>query len=419
MKIAIAGFGISGIASANYLCEKHEITVFESNHYLGGHTHTHDIELGGQKFAIDTGFIVFNKKTYPLFTELLDKTQTEYAPTSMSFSVSCERTGLEYNGTDFNGLFAQRANLLRPSFLTFLWGISDFNKKAKKFLNNKDHSLSLGDFFRQNNIKRSVIEYYVLPMMAAVWSTDPALVWNFPANFVLRFFENHGFLEIDDRPQWYVIKGGSKSYIPNFLKTFKGDIRTNSPIKSIKRENNKVYVTTENGVEEFDAIIMATHSDTSLKLLSDASHDERTILSELPYVKNPTYLHLDRSFLPKRERAWASWNYLLPNDNKKGATVTYNMNILQGIESKNLFNVTLNPHRSIKPETILKEINYNHPLFTLQGMEAQQSWKKISGVNNTFYCGAYWRNGFHEDGVFSAKRVADQIEGNQGSRDEK
>lgn len=410
MKVAIIGSGISGLTCAYKLSKNHEVTLFEANDYLGGHTHTHDITLDNEKFRIDTGFIVFNKKTYPNFLKLLEELNVAYKPTSMSFSVTCDKTGLEYNGTSFNTLFAQRRNFLRPSFYLMLQGIVDFNKKAKDFLTNDNGDISLQAFFEQRKVRNSVVEYYIVPMMAAVWSTDPVDVWRFPAKFVLRFFENHGFLEIDDRPQWYVIDGGSNSYIDKMLPHFKDGVRLSTPVQKVIREDNQVIVETKDGKEVFDQVIFATHSDIALKILGDATEKESQVLSSIPYVSNPTYLHLDRSFLPKRKRAWAAWNYQLPIERKVGSTVTYNMNILQDIKSDHLFNVTLNPYREIDESKILKKMNYMHPLFSLEGMQAQGDWKHISGHNRTHYCGAYWRNGFHEDGVFSALRVVEMLE---------
>jgi predicted NAD/FAD-binding protein len=412
MKIAIIGSGISGAACAHYLDKKgHDISIIEANDYLGGHTHTHKINHLQKTYKVDTGFIVFNKRTYPNFLKMIESLNVAYKETSMSFSVSCEKTGLEYNGTNFNTLFAQRSNLLRPSFYGFLKGIVDFNKKASRFLKESNHQMTLGQFFKKFNIRKDVLEYYIVPMIAAVWSVDPVLVWEFPAVFILRFFENHGFLEVEGRPQWYVIEGGSRSYLEAILSQFKGKIYSHTPVQGIRRADNKAYVMTEGKEEEYDAVIIATHSDTALKLLKDPSHDERDVLEALPYSNNPTFLHTDKNFLPKRKLAWASWNYLLPQDKSHGSTVTYNMNILQGHDCQDEFLVTLNPHKKIDPTTIIKEMNYSHPLFTLEGMDAQAKWDRISGVKNTFYCGAYWRNGFHEDGLFSALRVVEQIEG--------
>ncbi|MGI4992128.1 NAD(P)/FAD-dependent oxidoreductase [Halobacteriovorax sp. GFR7] len=410
MRIAIIGSGISGLTCAYKLSKKHDITLFEANDYLGGHTHTHEIEYEDQEFKIDTGFIVFNRKTYPHFLSLINELGVEYKPTAMSFSVHCDKTGLEYNGTTLNTLFAQRRNLFRPWFYSMINGIIDFNKKAKDFLTNDSGDISLSQFFETRGVKKSVIDYYIVPMMAAVWSTDPVDVWRFPAKFVLRFFENHGFLEVDDRPQWYVIEGGSNSYIKKMVPHFKNSIRLNTPVKYITRESEQVIIETKEGRESFDQVIIATHSDTALKLLESPTSKEVELLSAIPYVANPTYLHTDDSFLPKRELAVAAWNYQLPAQKSIGSTVTYNMNILQGINFHKNFNVTLNPYRPIKEETILKQMNYMHPLFTLDGMRAQARWHEISGHNRTHYCGAYWRNGFHEDGVFSALRVVEELE---------
>lgn len=409
MKLAIIGSGISGLTAAYFLQKNHNITVFEANDYIGGHTHTHRIEKNNKTHYVDTGFIVFNKRTYPNFLKLIEELGVEYMETSMSFSVTNRKSGLEYNGSDFNKLFADRLNLLRPSFYFFLKGIIDFNKRASEFLKNPT-DITLRDFYKIHKVKKSVIDNYLTPMIAAVWSTDPGDVWNLPAKFILQFFENHGFLEVDNRPQWYVIKGGSHSYIKKITEGFIDRIRLSTPVEKISRSDQGVYIKSKYGEELFDGVILATHSNISLKLLSDPSPSEKEILGSIPYTSNPTYLHQDRSFLPIRERAFASWNYEIPTNEAKGATVTYSMNILQGIDESEMFNVTLNPHREIKTSSIIKTLNYEHPLFNLEGMKAQSRWNEISGVNHTYYCGAYWRNGFHEDGVVSALRVVAQLE---------
>ncbi len=412
MKIAIIGSGISGLTAAYHLSESHDITVFEANDYIGGHTHTHLIEKQNFQYFVDTGFIVFNKKTYPHFVNLLEKLQVDYIPTSMSFSVSNEKNGLEYNGTNLNTLFANRFNFFNPFFYIFLKGIINFNKKAKQFLESPS-DITLREFYLEKKISASVVKNYLSPMVAAVWSTDPDDVWNLPAKFILQFFENHGFLEVNQRPQWYVIKGGSHSYVKKITANFKDKIRLKTPVVKIRRMKNSVLISTKQSEEIFDAVILATHSDISLQLLEAPSKEEREILSAIAYTPNPTILHQDRSLLPKKKLAWASWNYLISKDNTKGATVTYNMNILQGITPAEIFNVTLNPAKPISKELVLKQLNYSHPLFTIESMRAQSRWNEISGHNNTYYCGAYWRNGFHEDGVVSALRVVEQIKSNE------
>lgn len=412
MKIAIIGSGISGLTAAYHLSESHDITVFEANDYIGGHTHTHLIEKQNFQYFVDTGFIVFNKKTYPHFVNLLEKLQVDYIPTSMSFSVSNEQNGLEYNGTNLNTLFANRFNFFNPFFYIFLKGIINFNKKAKQFLESPS-DITLREFYLEKKISASVVKNYLSPMVAAVWSTDPDDVWNLPAKFILQFFENHGFLEVNQRPQWYVIKGGSHSYVKKITAHFKDKIRLKTPVVKIRRLKNSVLISTKQSEEIFDAVILATHSDISLQLLEAPSKEEREILSAIAYTPNPTILHQDRSLLPKKKLAWASWNYLISKDNTKGATVTYNMNILQGFTPAEIFNVTLNPAKPISKELVLKQLNYSHPLFTIESMRAQSRWNEISGHNNTYYCGAYWRNGFHEDGVVSALRVVEQIKSNE------
>lgn len=402
MKIGVIGTGISGLVSAHLLAEEHDVTVYEANSYIGGHTNTIDIDENGSKLAVDTGFIVFNKKTYPHFLELLGKLNVPYQKTSMSFSVKCETTGLEYNGTNINTLFAQRLNLFRPKFLKMVLGILKFNKEAKNYLLEPSYSDTLGDFIEKVRLSSELINYYLIPMASAVWSADPKQIFRFPAEFILRFWENHGFLEIDDRPQWYVISGGSRSYIPPLTANFKDHIKLSTPITEIMRQGSKCLVRLkDNKTEEFDRLIVATHSDQALKLLRDPSVEERSLLAAIPYQRNLAVLHSDTNILPKMKRAWAAWNYHLIPDSTC-ATVTYNMNILQTLKSKKTYNVTINPHRDIPPQKVFRNISYEHPVFTLEGMSAREKFFDKKRKTHTFFAGAYLRNGFHEDGVVSA-----------------
>ncbi len=410
MKIAIVGSGISGLVCGYILHKHHEISVFESGSYIGGHTHTHTVADGQQTLSIDTGFIVFNKKTYPNFLRLLEQTEVEFQPTAMSFSVKNDVTGLEYNGTSLNGLFAQRQNILKMDFWKMLTGIIRFNKEAKTFLANEPNPITFAEFAKKAKLNDQVINLYIIPMAAAVWSADPIEMWNFPAEFMLRFWDNHGFLNINDRPQWYVIKGGSSAYIKKLTQGFDKRILLNSRVTRVRRQKDKVFVSSAlRGEEQFDAVIFANHSDQALANLQDASSLERDILSAIPYQENAVFLHKDAAVLPRSKIAWAAWNYHLTAKTNRRAVVTYNMNILQSLPTEQVYNVTLNPTFEIQRSLILKEITYHHPIFTLAGLEAQKRHKELLGPQNTFYCGAYWRNGFHEDGVVSALRVCDAL----------
>ena len=406
MKIAIIGSGISGLTASYLLNKKHNITLFEKNDYLGGHTHTHDITIGEKNFSVDSGFIVYNEKTYPNFIKLLNILNVERQKTTMGFSIKSEVKNLEYAGNSVRSVFAQKRNYFRPSFLRMLIDIIRFNKKAKAdiFMSSQ---VTLGQYLDQNSFSQSFINHYIIPMGAAIWSTTAKLMMDMPALFFIRFFNNHGLLRIKDRPGWWVIKNGSKEYVEKLIETFQERIRMKSEIKTIKRSTGKIIITHTGSHEEetFDAIVIATHSNQALELLADATEKEQTILGAIPYQTNSALLHTDTSILPKRKLAWSSWNYYLDQDEHKPVMLTYNMNILQRLDSDETFCVTLNSNDLIDQSKIIKKLNYEHPLFTSECIKAQARKNEISGVNNTYYCGAYWRNGFHEDGVVSALDV--------------
>jgi predicted NAD/FAD-binding protein len=403
MKVAVIGTGIAGNVAAYHLAQKHDITVYEANSHIGGHTHTHDIDWEGKRYAIDTGFIVFNYWTYPNFTRLLEELGVEVQASNMSFSVKCEKTGLEYNGTSLNSLFAQRRNFLKPSFYRMIGDILRFNREAPKLLQTDGEEISLGDYLQEGGYGRAFIEHYIVPMGSAIWSADPAQMHKFPARFFIRFFHNHGMLNVDDRPTWYVIKGGSREYVEKLIDGYRDRIRLNSRVISVKRLDGHVEIkTAEQPAEKFDYVFIAGHSDQALKMLTDPTQAEREILGAIPYQKNEAILHADASLLPKRRLAWAAWNYHVLPEYQGRAALTYNMNILQGLSSDTPFCVTLNHTDAIDESRIIKRMEYDHPVFTQEGIAAQARHSEINGAKRTYYCGAYWRNGFHEDGVVSA-----------------
>jgi len=413
MKIAIIGSGIAGLSAAWYLQRQHQhaITLFEANDYIGGHTHTHAIPLGGQDYAVDTGFIVFNDWTYPNFIALLDELGVASQPTTMSFSVQCEATGLEYNGNNLNTLFAQRRNLLRPEFYRMLRDILRFNRAAPDLLSQPDNTVSLLDYLRAEGYGQTFIDNYILPMGAAIWSAEPAAISAMPAPFFIRFFKNHGLLSVNDRPQWRVIQGGSQRYVEALTAPFHQQIRLQCPVRQIKRTPTHVEISSAaGGRERFDAVVIATHSDQALRLLADPSSQERAILGAMPYQANDVVLHTDTRLLPQRKRAWAAWNYRVPAQASDRVAVSYNMNLLQGLRAPETFCVTLNPTQAIDPARVLARMRYQHPLFSPQSVAAQRRHDEINGVNRTWYCGAYWGNGFHEDGVVSALRVVQGLQ---------
>ena len=411
MRLAIVGTGIAGLAAAHRLHPSHDITVFEAGAHIGGHTHTHDIELGGRHWAIDTGFIVFNDWTYPNFIALMNELGVESQPSSMSFSVRCEKTGLEYNGTTLNTLFAQRRNLFSPSFHRMIRDILRFNREAPGFLDSGDDTTRLGNYLTANRYRQEFRDHYIIPMGAAIWSAAPGDMLDFPARYFIRFFHNHGMLSVDDRPQWRVIRGGSRCYVEPLTAPFRERIHLNTPVMRIIRDEKGVTVQTATGSEaRFDAVVLACHSDQALAMLDEPSHVEREILGAIPYQENETILHTDASVLPRAKRAWAAWNYHIPREARDRVAVTYDMNILQGLEAPETFCVTLNYRDRIDPDRILKRLTYHHPAYTPAGIAAQSRHAEISGINRTYYAGAYWGFGFHEDGVKSGLRVAKQID---------
>lgn len=405
MKIAIIGTGISGLTAAWHLHRKHELTLFEANDYIGGHTNTVDVEFWGRRYAVDTGFIVFNDWTYPHFIELLDQLGVASQPTLMSFSVRCERTGLEYNGQDLNTLFAQRFNLFRPSFHRMLRDILRFNREAPALLDG-DQTITLNAYLREQGYSREFIEHYVIPMAAAIWSAEPQAMGEMPARFFVQFFKNHGLLSVNQRPRWRVVQGGSRHYVERLTAPFRDRIRLNRPVEWIRRQATHVQVKPRHGaVERFDEVVIATHSDQALRLLADPSAKERDILGAIPYQENEAVLHTDNRLLPRRKLAWAAWNYHLPAQPQTRVAVTYNMNMLQSLDAPVTFCVTLNRGEAIDPARILYRVTYHHPVFTDASVQAQARRDEISGVNRTWYGGAYWGYGFHEDGVNSGLAV--------------
>lgn len=410
--IAIIGTGIAGLTSAYLLSKKHRVTVFEKNSYIGGHTATVDVCVDNRNYAIDTGFIVFNNKTYPNFLALLAEIGIGKQKTEMSFSVRNCQSGLEYNGHNLNTLFAQRLNIFKPKFWSLITEIVRFNNCCKAVYEKKDYQQAdtLGEFLKDKQFSDFFAEHYILPMGAAIWSTSLQQMQAFEFKFFVQFFHHHGLLDIKGRPQWYVIPGGSRSYIKPLCQPFQDNINLNSQISFITRKNQRVQIYFQDqSIQEFDEIVLACHSDQSLSLLSDATNDEKEVLSALPYSKNSVILHTDVDLLPQNRRAWASWNYQLKEQRDKPASVTYNMNILQGIESDTVFCVTLNQELDINPSKILRKFTYSHPVFSSDSSKAQAKRSLICGQQHTHFAGAYWHNGFHEDGVKSAIEVAERF----------
>ncbi len=408
MKIAIIGSGIAGLTCAYVLNRRHDIRVFEAGSWIGGHTHTVEVSHNGETQSVDTGFIVFNDWTYPNFIRLLGQIGVKFKPTEMSFSVCDPASGLEYNGNNLNSLFAQRRNLLSPGFWGMLRDILRFNKAALLDLQQQRIAAdtTLGQYLKDQGYGERFIQHYIVPMGSAIWSMSRVQMLGFPLQFFVRFFKNHGLLSVNNRPQWCVIEGGSSRYIEPLTASFREHIRLDCPVQRVERDEAGVLIHSAAGSERFDKVVFACHSDQALQLLASPSRAEREILQALPYADNDVVLHTDTRLLPRRRLAWASWNYRLDASGDKAAAVTYDMNILQGLKSDTTFCVSLNQTAVIDPTQILARFTYAHPQYSLEAVAAQARWSELQGAQHSFYCGAYWANGFHEDGVVSALRVA-------------
>lgn len=410
MRVAIVGTGIAGNIAAYKLRDHFDVTVFEAATYIGGHTNTVDVEEGGRLLAIDTGFIVFNDRTYPNFIKVLDEIGQPSQRSEMTFSVHSAKGRLEYNGSSLNGLFAQRRNLLRPSFYRMVRDILRFNREAMRDIDKAPEGGTLGAYLSEKGYGADFTDHYLVPMAAAIWSAEPLSVLEMPAEFLVRFFANHGLLQLEDRPQWRVIQGGSREYVKRLVRGHRSAIRLNTPVRSIRRFPDRVEVATEDGgIERFDHVFLACHSDQALALLEDPTGAESSVLGAIGYQDNEAVLHTDETTLPQRRRAWAAWNYFVPARSRHQVTVSYNMNILQKLNARKTYVVTLNDDSRIDPKKIVRRIQYQHPMFTRETVRAQARQAELN-TDRTFYCGAYWRNGFHEDGVVSALNAVGHFE---------
>jgi predicted NAD/FAD-binding protein len=413
MRIAVVGTGIAGNTAAYMLRKDHDITVYEASSYVGGHTNTIDVPEGGRNIAVDTGFIVFNDRTYPNFIRLLDDIGQESQPSIMSFSVSSGDGRLEYNGSGLNALFAQRRNILRPPFFRMIRDILRFNDEAMTTLPFEKDDQTVGGYLLKHGYGREFMNDYLVPMAAAIWSAEPVAVREMPLSFLVRFFDNHGLLQLKDRPTWRVIKGGSREYVKKLVAGHRDRIRLETPVRRVVRHASGVEIVTDKyGKEWFDAVFLACHSDQALAVLDTPTAVERDVLGAFRYQDNAAVLHTDASVLPKRRRAWAAWNYHVPEDPHRQVAVTYNMNMLQGLDCGGQYCVTLNNDRHIDPAKVIRRIQYQHPVFSLDAVAAQHRQVELN-TDRTFFCGAYWRNGFHEDGVVSALKAIAHFEERQ------
>jgi len=411
MRVAVIGAGVAGLHAAWRLSRAHEVTVYEAADYPGGHTATVDVDWQGRHYAVDTGFIVFNDWTYPSFIAMLRELGVSWQPSDMSFSLRCERTGLEYNGTSVNSLFAQRRNALRPSFLRMIADILRFNSRARAQLPTLDECVTLGEYLERGHYSRQFVEHYVVPMGRAIWSAEASAMLGFPARFFIDFFARHGFLSVDDRPVWQVVRGGSREYVRALLADARLELRLATPVASVRRLPGEVRVRTASGdVASYDHAFFACHSDQALGMLEAPSVAEREVLGAFPYAANEVVLHTDDTLLPRRPLARAAWNYHLLADPQEPVAVTYDMNVLQSLDAPVRFLVTLNHRRAIDERKILRTFQYHHPVYSPQAVAAQARHRELNGAQRSYFCGAYWRSGFHEDGVVSAQAALAHFE---------
>ena len=409
MRVAIVGGGVSGLVAARRLHDAgHEATLFEGADYPGGHTNTIRVDTERGAWNVDTGFIVFNDRNYPNFERLLDQLGVPSQTTDMSFSVADEAGRFEWASRPA-GLFANPAHLVDRRFHRMLLDLLRFNREARALVGANGSGPSLRRFLADGGYSDYFIERLIVPQVSAVWSADPDQLWSFPASFLAEFFENHGILALTGRPRWRTVVGGSRTYVEALIAPMRDHIRLRTPVRRIDRYPDRVEIACDGGSQSFDEVVIATHSDQALAMLADPSPAEREILGAFPYQRNETVLHTDERMLPRRRRAWASWNFHLVDGPVGLTTVTYDMNRLQSLSADRQFCVTLNRTEAIDSAKIIRRIDYDHPVFTRAGMAAQHRHGEISGRNRTHYCGAYWRWGFHEDGVWSALRACEQL----------
>lgn len=401
MRIGIVGGGIAGLVAAHLLHPDHDITLFEANEYPGGHTHTVPVDVASGRWAVDTGFIVYNERNYPTFAALLANLGVATQPTAMSFSVRSATRRFEYNGSSLDQLFGQRANLLRPSFYRMAADILRFARHAPTAVANGAAQATLREYARDAGYSERFLAHYLVPMASALWSQPQQRVLDIPLAFLVRFLDNHGMLRVHGRPEWRVIQGGSARYVEALIRPFASRIRLGTRVRRVRRAPEAVSI----DGERFDEVILACHADQALALLEEPTAVERELLSAFPYQANEVVLHTDPTILPRRRWLWAAWNYHLDAEPDAPAAVTYNMNILQTLAAPETFCVTLNRTAAIAPDRVVRRLTYHHPVFTTTGVNAQTRHAEISGRNHTHYCGAYWGNGFHEAGVASAYRV--------------
>jgi predicted NAD/FAD-binding protein len=406
MRVAVIGSGIAGLASARLLSRRHAVTLFEANGYPGGHTHTHAIHMAGRDYTVDTGFIVHNRAHYPLLSALFDELDVPTQPTTMSFSVRNQASGLEYNAANLDTLFCQRRNLLSPRFLGMIRDLMRFYREAPALLEEPGEGPTLGQYLERGGYGAAFRDEHLVPMASALWSSPSAAVLGFPAHYLVQFMANHQMLSLSGRPEWRVVTGGSRRYVDAMRARWSVDERLGTPVVAVKRHSDAVDIVTRNGTQSFDEVVLACHSNQALALLGDADNVERSILGAMTYQVNDTVLHTDASLLPRSRKAWAAWNAFIPADPGDACTVSYCMNLLQGFTSPAPFIVTLNRSDAIDPKRMLRRMSYEHPVYTHASVAAQTRKVEIQGRRRVWFAGAYWGWGFHEDGIRSAVELA-------------
>jgi predicted NAD/FAD-binding protein len=405
MRIAVIGSGISGLACAYLLHGQHDIVLYEADARPGGHAHTHRVELPDGTVNADSGFLVYNERTYPLFCWLLERLRVATQPSDMSFSVADQRTGLEWRGTSPSTVFAQRRNLARPAFWQMLSDIAKFNRLARGLLESPPaDDVTLDDVLSADRWSAGFRDWYLVPLGSSIWSADPETFTRIPAATFARFMERHGLLRLRDQARWRTIVGGSHHYVQAIVRPLEkqGRLRLGTPVEEIKREEGHVLLTSSSGAEQFDHVVIATHSDQALRMLSDPDRLERDVLGAIRYQPNRATLHTDARLLPANRRAWASWNYHRLDAVTSQATLTYYLNRLQGLSSSTPLLVTLNREEAVEPSLVLASVDYAHPVLDPPAVAAQKRRESVNGTRRTWFCGAYWGYGFHEDGVRSA-----------------
>ena len=406
MKIAVVGSGISGLSAAFYLSKKHHVDLFEREDHFGGHSHTIDLFFEEKKVSVDIGFIVFNFQTYPNFINFLNDNNVEIEKSNMSFSVSVKGTNIEYCGKGILGIFSNKKNLLNFNFFKMFFEIIKFYKKSNN-LKNKEENLKLDDFLKSEGMSEYFINYHIVPMVSAIWSMPPYEAKQMPLTFFLKFFQNHGLFNLKKRPQWYTIKNRSRTYVNKILKTISGEYYKNYLINKISRHPNgvQVFYGGKNEFFDYDKVVIATHADEALSLISEPTKDEKDILSNFKYKKNYAIIHTDETVMPNNKKAWSSWNSSVNKDNNSQTSITYWLNLLQNLNTKKNFFLSLNPFYKIEKNKIIKEINFTHPYYDKAALDNQKRLKYIQNKNNTLYCGSYFGYGFHEDGIKSSIEI--------------